>query len=105
MICTLACKFEKTSFSEKNVLNFTYHVGKKKTCDDPVHRNSDLIFYKTISLRTSAVSSTNFGSILIFASCVVGTCHILYTRASLAEEKMNIQWKGGKEAQMAQLAT
>ena len=24
-------------------------------------------------LRTSAVSSTNFGSILIFASCVIGT--------------------------------
>ena len=34
------------------------------------------IFYKNIS-RTSAVSSTNFGSILIFASCVVGTCNIL----------------------------
>ena len=28
--------------------------------------------------RTSAVSSTNFGSILIFASCVVGTCYIRY---------------------------
>ena len=28
-------------------------------------------------LRTSAVSSTNFRSILIFASCVVGTCNIL----------------------------
>ena len=27
--------------------------------------------------RTSAVSSTNFRSILIFASCVVGTCNIL----------------------------
>ena len=34
-----------------------------------------LIFYKNIS-RTSAVSSTNFWSILIFASCVVGTCNI-----------------------------
>ena len=33
-------------------------------------------FYKNIS-RTSAVSSTNFGPILIFASCVVGTCDIL----------------------------
>ena len=30
---------------------------------------------KNIS-RTSAVSSTNFGSILIFASCVVGTCNV-----------------------------
>ena len=27
--------------------------------------------------RASAASSTNFGSILIFASCVVGTCNIL----------------------------
>ena len=34
------------------------------------------LIYKNIS-RTSAVSSTNFGSILIFASCVVGTCNIL----------------------------
>ena len=33
-------------------------------------------FIKNI-LRTSAVSSTNFRSILIFASCVVGTCNIL----------------------------
>ena len=33
-------------------------------------------FYKNIS-RTSAVSPMNFGSILIFASCVVGTCSIL----------------------------
>ena len=28
-------------------------------------------------LRTSAVSLTNFESILIFASCVVGTCNIV----------------------------
>ena len=35
-----------------------------------------LVFYKNSS-KTSAVSSTNFGSILIFASCVVGTCNIL----------------------------
>ena len=34
-------------------------------------------FIKNI-LRTSAVSSTNFRSILVFASCVVGTCNILY---------------------------
>ena len=33
-------------------------------------------FYNNIS-RTSAVSSTNFGSILIFASCAVGACNIL----------------------------
>ena len=32
-------------------------------------------FIKNIS-RTSAVSSTNFRSILIFASCVVGTCNM-----------------------------
>ena len=31
-----------------------------------------ILFYKNI-LRTSAVSSTNFGSLLTFASCVVGT--------------------------------
>ena len=34
-------------------------------------------FIKNIS-RTSAVSSTNFRSIVVFASCVVGTCNILY---------------------------
>ena len=34
------------------------------------------LFYKNIS-RTPAVSSTNFGSILTFASGVVGTCNIL----------------------------
>ena len=34
--------------------------------------------YKRNIARTSVVSSTNFGSILIFASCVVGTCNILY---------------------------
>ena len=36
-----------------------------------------VLFYKII-LTTSAVSSTNLGSILIFASCVVGTCSIYY---------------------------
>ena len=35
------------------------------------------LFYNLFS-RTSAVSSTNFRSILIFASCVVGTRNILY---------------------------
>ena len=29
-------------------------------------------------LRTSAASPTNFGPKLIFASCVVGTCNIIY---------------------------
>ena len=37
---------------------------------------SFVLLYKK-KLRTSAVSSTNFRSILIFASCVVGTCNIL----------------------------
>ena len=38
-----------------------------------------VVFYKK-KLRTSAVRSTNFGSILIIASCVfgvIGTCNIL----------------------------
>ena len=35
-------------------------------------------YFITNILRTSAVNSTSFGSILIFASCVVGTCNILY---------------------------
>ena len=34
------------------------------------------IYYKNIS-RTLAVISKNLGSILIFASCVVGACNIL----------------------------
>ena len=37
--------------------------------------NCTISFYKNIS-RTSAVSSKNFRSIFIFASCVVGTCNI-----------------------------
>ena len=36
-----------------------------------------LLFYQKCFLRTSAVSSMTFGSLLIFASCVVGTCNIL----------------------------
>ena len=43
---------------------------------------SVLLFYKNIS-RTTAASSTNFGSILIFASCVVGNCNILCEGVSL----------------------
>ena len=35
-----------------------------------------LLSYKNIP-RASAVRSTNLGSILIFASCVVGTCSVL----------------------------
>ena len=47
-----------------------------------------MLLYKYIYIyisRTSAVSSTNFWSILIFASCVVGTCIfvIVFTRAPL----------------------
>ena len=42
-----------------------------------------MIFYKNIS-RTSAVGSTNFGSILIFASCVVCyyLSHVLFKQNS-----------------------
>ena len=36
------------------------------------------MLFKKKQIRTSAVSSTNFRSILIFASCVVGTCNMLY---------------------------
>ena len=35
------------------------------------------VHYLKSKLRTSAVSSTNLGSILIFSTCVVGTCNIL----------------------------
>ena len=42
-----------------------------------LHFRIGIVFYKNI-LRTSAVSSTNFGSILIFASCVVGTVLVIY---------------------------
>ena len=47
---------------------------------DPWHGYSRLrffVFYIKIA-RTSAVSSTNFGSILILASCVVGTCNMYH---------------------------
>ena len=36
-----------------------------------------LLFYKNISRHVSRVSATNFGSLFIFAPCVVGTCNIL----------------------------
>ena len=45
-------------------------------CPFLLPRAKPLYFIKNIS-RTSAVSSTNFRSILIFARCVVGTCNIL----------------------------
>ena len=51
------------------------HVRKKSARCQSDQRG---LFYKKKS-RTSAVSSTNFRSILIFASCVVGTCNILRT--------------------------
>ena len=40
-------------------------------------RNAYEIIYFLIIPGTSAVRSTNLGSILTFASCVVGTCNIL----------------------------
>ena len=52
----------------------TNHGVRKKTCSFGLRTR---YFIKNIS-RTSAVSLTNFRSILIFASCVVGTCNILY---------------------------
>ena len=45
---------------EKNIYSLDYKIIRR------------LYFIKKKS-RTSAVSSTNFGSILIFASCVIGT--------------------------------
>ena len=42
-----------------------------------IESNAVVYLIKNIS-RTSVVSSANFRSILIFASCVVGTCNILY---------------------------
>ena len=44
------------------------------------------LFYKHI-FRTSALSSTNIASILIFSSCVIGTCNILCGRVFS-------QWEG-----------
>ena len=55
-------------FHRVSLLLSTLHLGWEQL---NVH------FIKNV-LRTSAVSSTNFRSILIFASCVVGTCNILY---------------------------
>ena len=42
-------------------------------------------YFIKVASRTPAVSSTNSGSMLIFASCVVGTCSILFIR----EKKIN----------------
>ena len=42
-----------------------------------IDRFFTILFYNYFS-RTSAVSLTNFRSILIFANCVVGTRNILY---------------------------
>ena len=50
-------------------------VRFKKTGTE-IPLGGDVLSYKTV-LRTSAVSSTNFGSILIFASCIVDTCNVL----------------------------
>ena len=47
------------------------------SCGDHPSLRVIILFYRNI-LRTSAVSSTNFGSILIFASCVVLVLVIYY---------------------------
>ena len=60
------------------LVNISIYCSQKKNAL-LVQHDSAILFYKHIS-RTSAVSSTNFGSILIFASCVVGTCNILCGR-------------------------
>ena len=56
----------------------TMDMNKKWRQGEPDHttkKGARHLFNKNI-LRTSAVSSTNFGSILIFASGVVGPCNI-----------------------------
>ena len=62
----------RTSHERKNTEQQTGNNSEQHKLSSSFH-----IFYENIS-GTSAVSSTNFGSILIFASCVVGTCKILY---------------------------
>ena len=54
------------------------HVYSLTTYNTYYRKNIYINIYIYIYIsRTSAVSSTNFGSILISASCVVGTCNIL----------------------------
>ena len=53
--------------SRENGVDYDVHV---------VHRCSNVLYNKFS--RTSAVSLTNFRSILIFARCIVGTRSILY---------------------------
>ena len=60
-------------------------IGVSHTaCKDEFRRNlrshswSVFSFFIINISRTSAVSSTNLGSILIFASCVVGTVLVIY---------------------------
>ena len=48
-----------------------------------------IIIIIIIIIRTSAVSSTNFGSILIFASCVVGPCNILVYYKGFARGRLD----------------
>ena len=64
------------------VLDVVGHV-----CIPGIYYTYNVDFIKNIS-RTSAVSSTNFRSILIFASCVVGTCTILY------QVRVSCYWEG-----------
>ena len=55
---------------------FAWHLAMSRA---PPHVKLSLpIFYKTILRDVSCESSTNLGSILIFASCVVSTCKIIY---------------------------
>ena len=59
------------SMHEAQQRSDVYNIFANKLSQAP-----QMYFIKNV-LGTSAVSSTNFGSILIFISCVVGTCNIL----------------------------
>ena len=54
---------------------YVYLVVSVTLCSAPI--TASTMFGESI-LKTSAVSSTNLGSIFIFASCVVGTCLDIY---------------------------
>ena len=47
MICTVACKFEEDKLLAKKCSDFyvSCRQEKNETCDDSVHRTSDLIFF------------------------------------------------------------
>ena len=67
--CWLSVKWEGVYFQKQE-------GGCQKNANFFWVASNTAIFYNFF-LRTSAVSSTNLGSILIFASYVVGTCSIL----------------------------